>query len=168
MRTSPADELVDILDDDGRVVGRTTRREMRARRLAHRTCYILVFNARGELFIHLRTPTKDVYPSHWDTAIGGVLSAGETFAQGAERETLEELGVTMPLCELFPVRYADTATVVHGMVYRGVHDGPFSLQSEEIVRGEFVPIADVATRAAREPFCPDGLAVLAAYRRTAG
>jgi isopentenyldiphosphate isomerase len=165
---APGDELVDVLDDDGRVVGRTTRRDMRARRLPHRTCYILVFNARGELFIHLRTATKDVYPSHWDTAIGGVLAAGETFADGAARETLEELGVAVALRELFPFRYTDAATVVHGMVFRGEHDGPFRLQPEEIVRGEFVAVADVLPRAAREPFCPDGLAVLAEYRRVAG
>jgi isopentenyldiphosphate isomerase len=165
---SPGDELVDVLDDDGRVVGRTTRRDMRARRLPHRTCYILVFNARGELFVHLRTATKDVYPSHWDTAIGGVLSAGETFAEGAARETLEELGVAVPLHELFPFRYTDAATMVHGMVYRGEHDGPFRLQPEEIVRGEFMSIAAATARAEREPFCPDGLEVLAAYRRVAG
>ena len=165
MSASPGGELVDVLDDDGRVVGRTTRRDMRARRLPHRTCYILVFNARGELFVHLRTATKDVYPSHWDTAIGGVLAAGESFAEGAERETLEELGVAVALRELFPFRYADASTIVHGMVFRGDHDGPFHLQPEEIVRGEFIAVADVSVRAAQEPFCPDGLAVLAAYRR---
>ena len=165
MSASPGDELVDVLDDDGRVVGQNTRRDMRAQRLPHRTCYVLVFNARGELFVHLRTATKDVYPSHWDVAVGGVLAAGERFAEGAERETLEELGVTMALRQLFPFRYADAATIVHGMVFRGEHDGPFRLQPEEIVRGEFVPFAEVMVRAAGEPFCPDGLAVLAAYRR---
>jgi hypothetical protein len=33
------------------------------------------------------------------------------------------------------------------------------------VRGEFVPLAEVAGRAARDPFCPDGLTVLEEYRR---
>jgi isopentenyldiphosphate isomerase len=162
---APGDDLVDVLDDEGLVVGRTTRRDMRARRLPHRTCYILVFNARGELFVHLRTATKDVYPSHWDVAIGGVLSAGETFVEGARREAREELGVAVELHVLFPFRYTDAATVVHAMVYRADHDGPFRLQPEEIVRGEFVPVAEVTARAEREAFCPDGLAVLDAYRR---
>jgi len=82
----PGDDLVDVVDDGGRVVGRATRREMRARRLPHRSTYILVFNRRGELFIHLRTATKDVYPSHWDVCVGGVVAAGESFDDGAARE----------------------------------------------------------------------------------
>ncbi len=163
----PGDELVDVIDEQGRTVGTVTRREMRARRLPYRCTYVLVFNRRGELFVHLRTPTKDVYPSHWDVAVGGVLAAGETFDRGAERELREELGVEAALEALFPFRYADERSVVQAMAYRAVHDGPFRLQPEEVVRGEFVPVEEVSARAARERFCPDGLAVLAEYLRLA-
>jgi isopentenyldiphosphate isomerase len=169
METNPGQELVDVLDEEGRTIGVLPRREMRGRRLPHRCTYVLVFNRRGELFIHLRTPTKDVYPSHWDVAVGGVLAAGEAFDAGARREVAEELGIRLEPEPLFPFRYADAASIVHGMVYRVVADGPFRLQPEEIVRGEFVPLAAVAERAGRHPFCPDGLAVLAEYqRRSAG
>jgi isopentenyldiphosphate isomerase len=160
----PGAELVDVVDDDGRVVRRATRREMRAARLPHRSTYVLVFDRRGALFVHLRTPTKDVYPSHWDVCVGGVLAAGESFDDGAARELAEELGVSAPLERLFPVRFADAHTIVHGMAYRATHDGPFRLQADEVVRGEFVPLEDVAARAVREPFCPDGLQVLERYR----
>src|SRR5262249_26896649 len=76
---SAADELVDVIDDAGRTIGVVTRREMRRRRLPHRSTAILVFDHAGRLFVHLRTATKDVFPSHWDVAVGGVLGAGETF-----------------------------------------------------------------------------------------
>jgi isopentenyldiphosphate isomerase len=164
---APAEELVDVVDDGGRVVATVSRREMRARRLPHRSAYVLVFNRRGELFVHLRAATKDVYPGCWDVAIGGVLAAGESFDGGARREAREELGVDVMPEPLFALRYADAATVVHGMAYRVGHDGPFRLQPEEILRGEFVPLDEVAARAAAAPFCPDGLAVLAEYRRRA-
>ncbi len=149
-------------------MGVVSRREMRARRLPHRSTYILVFDGRGELFVHLRTASKDVYPSHWDTCVGGVLAAGEEFDAGAARELAEELGVASPLERLFPLRYSDEHTAVHGMVYRTRHDGPFRLQPEEVARGEFLPAALVMERAAWEPFCPDGLAALAEYRRRLG
>ena len=167
MATDPGNDLVDVIDAAGQTVGVTTRREMRARRLPHRCVYLLVFNHRGDLFLHQRTATKDVYPSHWDVAVGGVLAAGETFDAGARREAREELGVAVEPEPLFLFPYADAATVVHGMVYRASHDGPFQLQPEEIVRGEFVPLDELAGRTARDPFCPDGLAVLAEYRRRA-
>ncbi len=164
----PQLELVDVIDDAGRVIGTATRQEIRARRLPHRCVYIFVFNSRGELFIHLRTPTKDVYPSHWDVAVGGVLAAGESFGQGACREVREELGVDMPLEELFPFEYKDCATKVHSIVYRGRHDGPFRLQPEEVVRGEFVRLDELAGRIDAQPFCPDGLAALAQFHKTLG
>jgi isopentenyldiphosphate isomerase len=163
----PGDELVDVIDEQGRTVGTVTRREMRGRRLPHRCTYVLVFNRRGDLFVHLRTAGKDVYPSYWDVAVGGVLAAGETFDRGAERELREELGVEAALHALFPFHYADERSVVQAMAYRAVHDGPFRLQPEEIVRGEFIPPEEVSARAARERFCPDGLAVLAEYLRVA-
>lgn len=159
----PARELVDIIDESGRVISQVTRAEMRGKRLPHRCVYILVFNRRGELFIHQRTPTKDVYPSHWDVAVGGVLAAGEDFPEGAQRELLEELGVSAHFVPLFPVAYADERSVVKAMAYRAIHDGPFRLQPEEVVRGEFLPLADVERRIQREQFCPDGLTVLAEY-----
>ena len=161
-------ELVDVVDEEGRTVGVVSRREMRARRLPHRSSYVLVFNRAGDLFIHLRVPTKDVYPGHWDVAVGGVLAAGEGFDDGARREAAEELGVDVAVEQLFPVRWADEHTTVHGMAYRAVHEGPFRLQPEEIVRGEFVAPDAVLPRASREPFCPDGLAVLAELRRREG
>jgi isopentenyldiphosphate isomerase len=165
MTPDPGAELVDVIDDAGRTIGTVPRREVRGRRLPHRCVYVLVFNRRGELFLHLRTPTKDVYPSHWDVTVGGVLAAGESFDAGAVREVGEELGVTAVPEPLFPFRYADDASVVQAMVYRVVHDGPFRLQPEEVVRGEFVPLGEVAGRVAQDPFCPDGLAVWQEYQR---
>jgi isopentenyldiphosphate isomerase len=157
---NPADELVDVIDEAGNTIGVVTRRQMRAQRLPHRCTYVLVFNAVGELFIHLRTVTKDVYPSHWDVCIGGVLAAGETFDQGARREIQEELGIDAVAEPLFPIHYVDDATFAYGMAYHIIHDGPFRLQVEEIVRGEFVPVAEALERIGREPFCPDGVRVL--------
>lgn len=160
---NPAEERVDVIDEAGNTVGIVTRREMRDKRLPHRCVYVLVFNSLGHLFIHLRTPTKDVYPSYWDIAVGGVLAAGETFDEGVVREVKEEIGVEVSVEKLFPFRYADERSVVQGMVYRARHDGPFQLQVEEVVRGEFVPVEEVLKRAETQPFCPDGLLVLKEY-----
>jgi isopentenyldiphosphate isomerase len=160
-----SDELIDLIDDAGNTIGVVNRSQMRGQRLPHRCVYLFVFNRRGELFIHLRTVTKDVFPSHWDLAVGGVLMAGETFVTGARRELLEELGVAIEPEPLFPFRYADERTIVQAMVYRVSHDGPFCLQPEEVVRGEFVPVAELEARLASAPFCPDGVAAWRKYQK---
>lgn len=160
------EECVDVIDDAGRTIGVVTRQEMRRRRLPHRCTYVLVFDSAGRLFIHLRTAAKDVFPSHWDVAVGGALAASETFAEGARREVREELGIDAPLEDLFPFRYEDAATTVAARVYRLVHNGPFELQADEIVRGEFVTVAEAWERSRSVPFCPDGLQVLRDPRGT--
>ena len=162
-----AEEMVDVLDNDGRVVGVATRAEMRARHLPHRCVYVLVFNSQGELFVHQRTASKDVFPSYWDIAIGGVVSAGESFDHAALREGNEELGVSLEVEPLFPFTFADVRTTCFAHVYRANHDGPFNLQVEEIVRGHFIPAREVPGLASRESFCPDGLQVLAEFERRA-
>jgi isopentenyldiphosphate isomerase len=161
----PGSEQVDVLDDAGQVIGVATRRAMRAGRLPHRCTYLLVFDPAGRLFLHLRTPTKDVYPDRWDVAVGGVLAAGEDFAAGARRELHEELGIDTPPEALFPFRYEDEHTRVQAWVYRVVHAGPFRLQPEEVIRGEFIELTALPARLRSERFCPDGLAVLAEYQR---
>jgi isopentenyldiphosphate isomerase len=162
--TKPVDELVDIIDEHGYTIATVPRREMRGKRLPHRCVYVLVFNPRHELLIHLRTPTKDVFPSHWDVAIGGVLAAGEDFDSGAQRETYEEIGIDAPLETLFPFRYEDARTVVQAKVFRLVHEGPFHLQPEEVVCAEFVSLSELDKRIRQHPFCPDGVEVLRTYR----
>src|SRR6476646_4167697 len=111
-------ELVDVIDYDGNNVRVVTRREMRENNLPHRCTYVLVFNSRGELFVHQRTPLKDVYPLYWDVCVGGVLTAGESFDDSAVREVREEIGVDAPVEKLFPFRYQNERTFAHGMVYR--------------------------------------------------
>lgn len=156
-------ELVDVVDAEDRVVGRATRAEIRAQKLRHRATYILVFNARGQLFVHRRTATKDVYPSYYDVAVGGVVSAGESYDQGARRELAEELGVTAVPRPILKFQYEDAANVVNGRVYSCAYDGPLTLQAEEIVAGEWLDLDVVFERARREKFCPDGIDALLRY-----
>src|SRR5437899_2839980 len=108
-----ASELVDVVDDHDHVVTQATRQEVRARNLRHRCAYVLVFNVAGQLFVHRRTESKDIFAGHWDVTVGGVLNVGEGYETGARRELREEIGLeAVPLRRLFPVRYEDAVTRV--------------------------------------------------------
>lgn len=157
-------EMVDVLDGEGRVVGLATRREMRLGRLPHRCVYLMVFNRRGEIFIHQRTATKDVFPLYWDVCAGGVVSAGEGFLEGVLREGFEELGIDVSPEFLFPFRYEDEKTTVFAEVFRCEHDGPFVLQKEEVIHGEFVSLEQLEGLFGARQFCPDGMQVMVKAR----
>lgn len=159
-----ADELVDVLGKDGGVLRQATRRQVRQQNLLHRSVYILVFNSQGQLFVHQRTDSKDVYPGYWDVAVGGVLGAGEEPMTGARRELREELVVeTDTLRQLFGFRFQEARNRVIGVVFSCTWDGPLSLQASEIVRGEWLDLEAVVGRSRRDPFCPDGLEALGTY-----
>lgn len=160
----PGNEVVITVDEQNRETGKISRRQMRVRKLIHRASYILVFNRAGELFLQKRTAAKDIYPSHYDVAAGGVVLAGESYEESARRELHEELGLEVAdLQYLFDHFYRDADNAVWGRVFCCVHDGPFVLQAEEIESGEFKPIAEVLDRSRTAPFTPDGVEILRKY-----
>lgn len=160
-----ADELVDVVDEGDRVIAQATRRDIRRRNLRHRGVYVFVFNATGQLLVHRRTATKDVFPDCWDIAVGGVVRAGEDYESAARRELSEELGVpaAVRLRRLFPVRYADADNQVVGLVFSCTCSGPFRLQPTEIVEAEWMDLDAILERTQRDRFCPDSLEALRVY-----
>jgi isopentenyldiphosphate isomerase len=82
----PADELVDVVDEDDRVIATVARRELRARGLLHRRTYVLVRNAAGEILVHRRTEMKDVFLGAYDVFAGGVCASGESNDDCAARD----------------------------------------------------------------------------------
>jgi 8-oxo-dGTP pyrophosphatase MutT (NUDIX family) len=159
-----ADEVVVIVDAHNHIVGTAPRREMRAKRLRHRSTYILVFNCEGELYVQKRTLTKDVFPGYYDVAAGGVVLAGETYEQGAARELEEEMGIRdVLLRRLFDFYFEDEHTRLWGCAFSCAYNGAVVLQEEEVESGAFVPVSDILRRAETEPYTPDGLYVLRRY-----
>ena len=120
-----ADELVDVVDEEDRVIGVTTRSAMRSGRLRHRTAFVLVRSLTGDVLVHRRAEHKDVWPGRWDLAAGGVLARGESYDDGAARELAEELGITgAPLHPLGRGRYEDADVAEIAAVYGVTWDGP--------------------------------------------
>lgn len=155
------EEIITIVDRANQEIGSSSRREMRARNLIHRASFILVFNDQGELFVQQRTMSKDIYPGCWEIAAGGVVAAGETVRQSAERELQEELGVEAELTFLFEMYFEDPANRVFCHIFRADHNGPFCLQPEEVVRGEFMLLAEITSRLGAANLTPDSLPILA-------
>jgi isopentenyldiphosphate isomerase len=151
------DELVDVIDEDDRVVGVVPRSEMRARRLRHRVASILVFRSDGRLLVHRRTDTKDVFPGAFDCFVGGVVESGESYEEARDRELAEEMGIRdVAPVELFRHRYEGPDDRSITSVSAVTWDGEVVPQAEEIAWFAWEPVERVAERADADTFVPDG------------
>jgi isopentenyldiphosphate isomerase len=149
-------ELVDVVDEDDRVVGTVTRREVRERALLHRCTYVLVRNGAGDILVHRRTETKDTNPGAYDVFAGGVCAAGESYDECARREVAEELGVTgVELRFLFRHRYRGPGGHAWGAVYEVRWDGPVRPQATEVAWTAWVSPDELQRMLAELDFCPD-------------
>ncbi len=168
---SAAEEIIDIVDEDDRVIGQRPRGEAYARGLRHRCAFVLVRDAEGRIFVHRRTPTKPVFPSRYDMFVGGVVGAGESYDDAAHREAEEELGVSgLPRPTfLFKFLYDDGAGGAWwSAVYEVRCELPVDPQAEEVAWHAFLTEDEVKLRLGeggsegRWEWVPDGLA---AYER---
>ncbi|MFF0746299.1 NUDIX hydrolase [Streptomyces sp. NPDC004111] len=159
---NPADEILDVVDENDVVVGQAPRAEVYARGLRHRCTFVRVRDAGGRTFVHRRTATKLVFPSLYDMFVGGVVGAGESYDDAALREAEEELGVSglprpVPLLK-FLYESADGAQSWWSHVYEVRCDLPVDPQVEEVAWYGFLDGEELARRLTEWTWVPDGLA----------
>ncbi len=165
------EEIFDIVNERDEVVGQNMRREVHARGLWHRAVHVLVFNARGEVFLQKRSMKKDIAAGKWDSSASGHLDSGEDYDACAVREVREELGLDLEnltqrrkdsklkssfasfatsrerhaphlLQKLFKVDARKETGWEFCWIYRCESEGPFVLHPDEIETGAwFAPDA---------------------------
>jgi len=154
-----SEELFEIVDDEGRIIGTAPRSKCHGDpSLAHRSVHILVVNARGEIYLQKRSPTKDVQPGRWDTSAGGHLAPGETYEQAAVRELAEELGVRVAPGSLIPRHSYVWRTPIeteHVQTYELSYEGALAPDPVEIDCGRFWSQAEIRREYGCGSFTPN-------------
>jgi isopentenyldiphosphate isomerase len=157
-------ELICWVDEQDNLLGHLVRSDLRQRGLIGRCTFIFLFNSQGELCVHRRTLSKALYPGFWDTAAGGMVAAGESYAISAARELEEELGVAgVELVEHDHFYFEQDDSRLWCKSYSGVWDGPLRLQPEEVMEARFLSIETVLQEAEQKPYCPDAQEGLRRY-----
>jgi isopentenyl-diphosphate Delta-isomerase len=143
------EEIFDIVNERDEVIGQGPRKEVHARGLWHRAVHVLVFNARGEVFLQKRSMLKDTAKGKWDSSSSGHLDTGEDYDACAVREVREEIGLHLtateaspPLKRLFKIDARQETGWEFCWIYRCENEGPFVLHPDEIETGAwFTPDA---------------------------
>lgn len=95
------DELIDILDTEGRPTGEIELKSYAHRiGLFHATVHIWLYTSDGKVLLQQRGRDKDINPLLWDVSVAGHIRAGEAIETSALREVEEEIGLSISEDEL--------------------------------------------------------------------
>ena len=132
-------EIFDVVNARDEVVGQQTRSEVHRLGLMHRAVHVLVFNARGQIFLQKRSLNKDRQPGLWDSSASGHLDCGEDYDACALRELREEISLQLSAApqRLFKLPASLETDQEHVWVYRCEAEGPFTLHPDEIECGDW-------------------------------
>ncbi|MDO4182548.1 MAG: NUDIX domain-containing protein [Coriobacteriia bacterium] len=112
------DELIDIYDENKQPLGITVPREGAFMQEGQFMLYVLAIieNQEGKFLITQRSLDKHWAAGWWETT-GGCVSAGETSAQGVQREIAEEVGLDASGLDLQPIHSYKNVDLARGDNY---------------------------------------------------
>lgn len=135
-----------VVDGNNRFVRWEDRRTIHEQRLVHRSIHVIVVDGQGRVLVQQRHRDKQTYPQYWDMSCAGHVEESDyprgpddeldaVYRAVALRELHEELGIVVADAELVALgRIAPVADVhyEHIALYRVRHDGPYTLQADEV------------------------------------
>jgi 8-oxo-dGTP pyrophosphatase MutT (NUDIX family) len=134
-----ADEVVDIIDEKDRITGQAPKAVVHRQGLRHRVAAVLLQRADGKYLIPTASRIKTEAGLLYHSAAGHVLS-GESYAESAVRELLEETGVAADHLEYlgafwFEKGYSSRIEKERFHVYKATYRpnmGPVRLNEEQV------------------------------------
>ena len=128
-------ELFDLYTADRVKTGKTmVRGEAVPEGYYRLVIHVCVFDEAGRMLIQQRQPFKQGWSDMWDISVGGSAVAGDSSRSAAERETLEELGLSIDLAGVRPALtvYFENGFDDYYVLTRNVDPDTLRLQPEEV------------------------------------
>jgi len=99
-----SEELIEHITWDGNVVQVRPKSDLKKEMFPHKVSLIIP-QEDGKLLLCRRAKDKHPFPDTWCCAVGGKVSAGESFEAAAMREMLEEIGTEEPVEHVASFKY---------------------------------------------------------------
>ncbi len=162
------DEIVDIVDEKGKVIGTMGREEANKKGLMIKVSRTIITNTDGRILVHKRALEKKDFPGFWDFGVAETAISGESYKDCAVRGLKEEMGITAKkdgLKEEFRYVYSHKNTKRNFMVYSFIYDGKIRLQEEEVSEARYVSEEELAKMLASEKFVRQGMMIYEKYKQ---
>lgn len=137
------EEMFEIIDASGKVVGTEKRSIVHAKGLLHKGVHGFVLDKTDNVFIQRRSLEKENEPGKWDASVAEHLKPGESFECAFVRGVMEELGAKAVNVERIGKRRAQfkqgeiyDEEVVE--IFKSGFEGNIRLQEEEVIDGKWV------------------------------
>ncbi len=114
---------ITVVDEQDNVTGYMHLPEALAKGCIRRVAVALLFNEKDEILLQKRASWVMIHPNCWDFSAGGHVDEGSDYAETAEEELYEELGLKVTLV---PV---DTS-LRHGDLFWGLFKGGMTSVTE--------------------------------------
>ncbi len=138
-----AEELLEIVDDQNKVIGIACRSDIHKKHLKHRSVHIFVFNSAGKLFLQKRVHTKDEFPGYFDSSAAGHVNPAESYHDAAARELKEELGINAQVEKVSELPASQATRWEFVWFYQAVTNDAVQPNPEEIADGKFYSLDDI-------------------------
>jgi isopentenyl-diphosphate Delta-isomerase len=180
-RTTPAEELVVLLDEAGNAVGTEPKRTVHhASTPLHLAFSCYVFDGAGSLLLTQRALHKPTWPGVWTNSVCGHPLPGEDLADAVARRVLDEIGVRLQEVRLALPGFRYQAVMDNGVrenemcpVFTAVTTEQVQPCAEEVADTAWVPWAEFRDevldgRRDVSPWCREQVTLLDAQERALG
>jgi len=150
-------EIFDVVDDDDKVIGKATRKEVHTKHLIHRSVMFFIFDKKGRIFVSQRTKNKEFFKEYWSIGLGGHLSTGETYDEAVVREAKEEANIDEKpfFMGSFKIRIQNKSDNENAKVYGFLTDKKLKFDPFEIKQGTFMTVEEMEEKIKKEKFLPE-------------
>lgn len=150
-------EIFEVVDEAGKVIGTEKRAVVHARGLRHRGIYLLVFDEQGRVFLQQRAKDKDLMPLKWDLSVAEHLLPGESYRNACLRGAKEELSIKVrnlkflakkPFHFKYPGGEIDNEL---NQLFVAEKEGGIKFQDGEVQQGKFVSLLELLQEMKEKP-----------------
>lgn len=139
------EEQVILVNEKDEPIGLIGKMEAHEKGLLHRAFSVFVFNSKQEVLLQQRAACKYHSPNLWTNTCCSHPRAGETNQQAGERRLQEEMGLQVPLQEVFSFIYKapfDNGLTEHEYdhVLIGYSDAQPQINPEEVASWKWISL----------------------------